>query len=241
GEFHRWQQTMAFEDCRMPTKSQVAEKVTDINNLINHTFTEQELMEKLRRQGAASTKQIAFERIQLEKKRDAAIAASDEALVAECDEKLRKLVGPSRLAFGTSMNKNIASKAAQDEADSLEEISRRNARLNAENVRRAQIEERRQQKIMAAKAHRAETAVEHLNKTRPTESGGSNRSGTATTLTPQSEGTGEDAGQTKGQDVASTPSDSQAAAAKNGVPTIRHRPTDDDNIAALDFDLGIDI
>ncbi|KAI5290744.1 hypothetical protein KEM54_000578 [Ascosphaera aggregata] len=261
GEFNRWRQTMVVEDCPMPTKSQVIDKVTDINNLINHSFTKEELDEKLKRQGAASSKQIAFERLRLEKERAKAIAANDEALIAECDENLRRLIGPAKLAFGTSLNKNTATKpSSTDSAERLQELNRRNARLNAENVRRAQLEERRQHKLKAAKFTRQEIAGKDKMQTAQTQSSApikSTESGsTSASVTATSGGWLKDEGSSRSQDTRSNginnysssgPPSSQtstaaaAAAKKSSIPSIRHRPTDDDNIAALDLGLDIDM
>ncbi|KAI5292876.1 hypothetical protein KEM52_005998 [Ascosphaera acerosa] len=268
-EYNRWRQTLVVEDCRMPTKSQVDSKVRDINSLLNHSFTKEELDEKLRRQGAASSKQIAFERMAVEKERAAAVAANDEAAIAQCDEKLRRLNGSQRLAFGTSLNKaggaagaGAANSAARknstsESAQRLAELNRRNARLNAENVRRAQIEERRQAKMLAAKkaAAKQEQAAQAAQAkaagqlaalaSGPSSAPRSSGETSNATGAGSRSGSGSHGDQSNGNHNASSSSGSQATGAlarKNGAAgIIRHRPTDDEAIAAMDLDLDIEL
>ncbi|KAI5309597.1 hypothetical protein KEM55_002862 [Ascosphaera atra] len=156
-EYNRWRQTMVVDDCRIPTKSQVAQKVIDINNLLNRSFTQEELDEKLRKQGAADSKQRVFEKIQLERRRADAVAAGNDALVEECDQEIRRLVGPQKLAYGTSTRRRDDGKPrTKDQGERLAELNRRNARLNTENVRKAQIAEMKRKKEQLIKIRKGE-------------------------------------------------------------------------------------
>ncbi|EEQ91438.1 hypothetical protein RJZ56_002258 [Blastomyces dermatitidis] len=261
-EFNRYRQTMAVEDCKMATKSMVAGKVADINRLINHQFTKEELEEKLRRQGTNDNKMKVFERLQLEKRRQEAIAAGDEAAVAQCDAELQRFTGP-KLAFGTSLVKPRSTEKTQQER--LQELNRRNQKLNAENVRRAQLEERRRERLAAAAVARGEAVANrfarvktkarthydvHGNRLVPKsgEDGGtSDMSRPVTPITGANTPNGNKASTPTPNGASATPSstkgasDSMKPARKGGIPVIRHRPTDDENIAALDFDIDIEI
>src|SRR5436190_2361039 len=162
-EFNRYRQTMAVEDCKMATKSVVSAKVADINRLINHRFTKEELEEKLRRQGTNDNKAMIFERIQLEKRRKEAVASGDESAIAKCDAELMRFTGP-KLAFGTALLKPRSTEKTQQER--LEELNRRNQRLNAENVRRAQLEERKAERKAAAAVARGEAVADRFARVR---------------------------------------------------------------------------
>ncbi|OJD11228.1 hypothetical protein AJ78_07966 [Emergomyces pasteurianus Ep9510] len=261
-EFNRYRQTMAVEDCKMATKSMVATKVADINRLINHQFTKEELEEKLRRQGTNDNKTKIFERIQLEKRRQEAVAAGDEAAIAQCDAELLRFTGP-KLAFGTALVKPRPTEKTQQER--LQELNRRNQKLNAENVRRAQLEERRRERLALAAVARGEAVANRFARvktkarthydvkgdrlipksiedggvgsdmSRPVTpiTGANTPTNKASTPTPNGEGT--------------TPSNTKSgdhstkSGRKGGIPVIRHRPTDDENIAALDFEIDIEI
>ncbi|KAM5436995.1 RNA polymerase-associated protein rtf1 [Microsporum ferrugineum] len=252
GEFNRYRQTMIVEDCKMPTKSMVSNKVADINRLLNHQFTKEELEEKLRRQGTNDNKQLIFSRIQLERRRNEAIANKDEAAIAECDAELARLTGP-KLAFGTSLTKPRSSEKSQQER--LAELNLRNQKLNTENVRKAQLAERKAAKMAAVAVARGEAVADrfarvktrartyyestdgHLVPVRP-EAVVADRS---RALTPTSINV-DDAASTPTNGTtprSTTPSKPSTPKVYKGVPVIRHRPTDEDNIAALD--LGIDI
>lgn len=240
-EFNRYRQTMAVEDCKMATKSMLAAKVGDINRLLNHQFTKEELDEKLRKQGSLDTKMKVFKRMELEKTLKIAKAAGDDDEVERLQVKLAELSTP-KLAFGTSLSR--PQQAKRTEQERLAEINLRNQRLNYENVRRAQLEEKKASRKAAAAVARGEAppmdpfmrvrtrAKTHydVNGTKPEDN--RSRNGTPVTMTDS--------------ENAITPKRSATplSAAKKqskGIAVIRHRNMDDENIAALDLDIDIEI
>jgi RNA polymerase-associated protein RTF1 len=247
---------MIVEGFKMPTKSTLLRKNQDIHRLLNHQFTKEELDEKLRRQGANDNKMLVFDRIQLERRRQLAIAAGDEAAIAECDAELAKLTGP-KLAFGTALVKPRTAENTQQ--DRLEEINRRNQKLNTENIRKAQLEERKRERMAAAAVARGEALPDRFARVktrarthydvngdrltpvkRPDEDG----SGISRSVTPQPPST---AGANTPKRTSTPKPAGPTSAVKNGakepkgVPTIRHRPYDDEVIGALDFDIDIEL
>jgi RNA polymerase-associated protein RTF1 len=245
---------MIVEDCKMATKSDVDSKVADINRLINHRFTKDELNEKLRRQGAYDNKGAIYERIQIDKRRKEAIAAGDESAIAKCDAEIAAITGP-KLAFGTMLVKPRSTEKTEQER--LAEVNLRNQKLNAENVRRAQLDERKAAQKAAAAVERGEAVADpfarvktrakthydvnrHVTKNPPsgaaTDGNDSSRTGTPApgTNAPSQAGTPKRTG---------TPSNSQngTTKSKGGIGVIRHRAFDDENIAALDLGIEIDI
>ncbi|KAL1958540.1 hypothetical protein VTO42DRAFT_4404 [Malbranchea cinnamomea] len=255
-EFNRYRQTMVVDGFKMPTKRALIKKNQDIHRLINHQFTKEELEEKLRRQGTNDTKRQIYERIQLEKRRAQAVAAGDEAAIAECDAEMAKLAGP-KLAFGTSLIKPRPAEKSQQER--LEELNRRNQRLNAENIRKAQIEERRRERMNAAAVARGEALPDRFARVKTVartyydvnvkttanhSEGGSGD--TSRAITPQIATPG---AITPNKGSTPKPMSKPAAAVTNGgdkkpskgIPTIRHRPHDDEIIGALDFDIDIEL
>ncbi|KAK2759878.1 hypothetical protein FQN54_002612 [Arachnomyces sp. PD_36] len=251
-EFNRYRKTMIVEDCKMATKSAVDAKIADINRLINHRFTKDELNEKLRKQGAYDNKGAVFQRIQIERRRQEAIAAGDESAIAKCDAEMAEFTGP-KLAFGTMLVKPRSTEKTEQER--LLEVNLRNQKLNAENVRRAQLDERRAAQKAAAAVARGEAVADpfarvktrakthyDVNRTVPkgptpaTEGNDSSRAGTpdTSTNTPAKTGTPKRAG---------TPNAAKNGTAKRngGIAVIRHQAFDDENIAALDLDIEIPI
>ncbi|PLN80757.1 RNA polymerase II transcription elongation factor Rtf1p [Aspergillus taichungensis] len=241
-EFHRYRQTMIVEDCKMATKSMLLDKVADINRLLNHKFTNEELNEKLRKQGSLDTKMLLFKRMELEKKIKLAQAAGDDDEVAQLQKEMASMSTPKPAT--SSAPKPRAEKAS--EHDRLLELNLRNQRLNYENVRRAQIEERKASRKAAAAVARGETTANpflrvrtlakthHDANTTPKSEDTESRDGTPAigSNTPSKTGT---------PNRSNTPSSSQTKSTKGGVATIRHRNRDDENIAALDLDLDIEI
>lgn len=237
----------------MPTKTALVEKNHDIHRLINHEFTQKELDEKLRRQGAHDTKRQIYNRIQLERRRAQAAALGDEATIAECDAEMARLAGP-KLAFGTTLVKPRT--AEKTEQERLEEINRRNQKLNSENIRKAQIEERRKERKNAAAVARGEALPDRFariktvartyhdvngNRQTPGKRPGDEGSGT---VTPQTTTTGTNT-PNKTPKPTSTPAVGTNTNGEKkqpqGIPTIRHRPHDDEIIGALDFGIELDL
>ncbi|KAL4819289.1 hypothetical protein BDW67DRAFT_155695 [Aspergillus spinulosporus] len=232
-EFNRWRQVMAVEDCKMPTKSQLAKKVMDINRLINHQFTPEELNEKLRRQGLLDTKTTFFKRVDIEKKLKIAQELGDDDEVGRLQVELANL--------GSSAKPRTEKKLTEHER--LAQLNLRNQKLNYENVRRAQIEERKASRKAAAAAARGEGSLNPFLRVKT-------RAKThydANELTPKTENgspsvTPAPSTPNPGTPArSSTPSSSQNKQSKGGGGKIRHRNMDDENIAALDLDIDIEI
>lgn len=230
---------MAVEDCKMATKSQITKKVADINRLLNHKFTNEELNEKLRKQGSLDSKMKIFKRVELEKQLKIARELGNEAEVEKLQVELANQ-GP-KLAFSASTSKPRVEKISEHER--LLQLNLRNQKMNTENVRRAQLEERKASRKAAAAVARGEASINPFlrvktrakthhdvnGSTLKAEENGS-RSATPASATSNA----------NTPDRSSTPSNSQKKQAKGGA-TIRHRNMDDENIAALDMDIDIEI
>jgi len=244
---------MAVEQCKMPTKSVLAAKVADINRLLNHQFTKEELNEKLRKQGAFDSKTLFFKRIELERQLKKAIAAGDEDEIAKIEAQIAEISAP-KLAFGTTLHKPRQEEQTPEQR--LAEINLRNQKLNAENVRRAQIEERKASRRAAAAVARGEAVADPFARVKTRAKthydvneqnllvpkkddlfDGSDRSRTGTPANGSDTPAKAD---TPKRSV--TPSNTQKKpATKGGVAVIRHRNMDDENIAALDLDIDVEI
>lgn len=228
----------------MATKSLVTDKVADINRLLNHKFTREELNEKLRKQGSFDTKTVFFKRVDLERQIKLSRAAGEDEEAEKLEDELRSLSTP-KLA-GSSGSKPRVSQASEHER--LAELNLRNQKLNYENVRRAQLEERRASRKAAAAVARGEATANPFLRVRTQARTHYDANGN----TPKSEDTGTSRDGTPGTgsntpsnantpSLRNTPSGSQKKQTKGGVASIRHRNMDDENIAALDIDLDIEI
>lgn len=228
---------MTVEDCKMPTQSQLTKKVMDINRLINHKFTNEELNEKLRKQGSLDSKTTFFKRVDIEKKLKLAQEIGDNDEVERLQRELANHA--PRLAFGSNA-KPRAEKLSEHER--LAQLNLRNQKLNYENVRRAQLEERKASRKAAAAAARGDSTainpflrVKTLAKTHHDVNGSTPKAedNHSPSVTPAS-------GTPKANTPGGTPSSSQNKQSQGGAK-IRHRNMDDENIAALDLDIDIEI
>jgi RNA polymerase-associated protein RTF1 len=127
---------------------------------VNHTFTEEELQTKLKRSGVLRQKFISLERSSLNARRKEAEYNSDTEAIAKIDEQLRALEGP-KLAFGTSLYKaGPQTPQGKTQQQRLAEINAANRKLNTQNVRKAQIKERKAEALRRAAVERGEAAAD---------------------------------------------------------------------------------
>ncbi|OQE37313.1 hypothetical protein PENCOP_c010G04015 [Penicillium coprophilum] len=240
-EYRRYVQTLTVEDCKLATKGKVESKVADINRLLNHTFTREELNEKLRRQGAFDQKKNVLNRLELERNLEFAKVNGDMEEAEKIEAELQKMVNPT-LSWGTSLVKKEVDRGPS-EAERVHQINLRNQKLNIENGRRAQLEERKAAKKAAEAVARGEAAPNPFMRVRTVAKTHHDVSGAP-----------------KSASVAEGSKDTPDSAKSNGSPAqkgtsvpritpkkpkngfmISYRNTDDENIAALDMDIDIEI
>jgi RNA polymerase-associated protein RTF1 len=216
---------------------------------VNRSWTEAELQEKLKRSGALKNKYISIERNRLNNLIKEAKSNGDDERVEQLRTELTNLDGPT-LAFNTSLHstpKKLAGPPKMTEQERLAKLNKENRRKNAEEVRQAQLRERRQQMATQAAIARGEAVEEDHSRRHKTVAKfkhdvsqigkriDSDRSGTNTPAvgTPNL---------TAKTDIAPLPHIAklqQSQVDKKGLPTFRKPLTDDDIIGSID--LGIEI
>lgn len=251
---------MASEELALPTKRFLISKIDDINKLLSHQFTEEEIQEKLKRSGVLQNKFASLERASIVARRKAAEDRGNEAAIAKLDAELAALDGP-KLAFGTSLRKPLPKSEAPSPGLSQQErlalVNRANRKANTQDVRKAQVMERKQEALARLAVERGEAIqnpfarVKTRAKTYHDAKGDSlavpsgamddasnsqdnSRAGTPLTparaKTPLQDGTPKRSG---------TPL--HAGEKISGLPRIGKRNMDDDIFAAMDFGIEIDI
>lgn len=221
-EWTRYRVTMVNEECSLPNRRFINGKLAQIGGLLNYRFTDAEVTAKLKRQGVLLDKvNRVEEREAIENRRALAVNADDEDGIAACNDELAALM-PLRLAFGTTLNRPQTTHVNKEQ-ERLAELNRRNQKLNAENVRKAQLAEMKAKKI---KKHLA-PGVDELFE------GGSDISRAGT---PVNGGT-----PNNGTPRSSTPVIALQPVKKGGLPTIRRALRDDEVLASMDFGIDIDI
>jgi RNA polymerase-associated protein RTF1 len=248
-EWNRYKNTCLAEGIPLPTKPKLNAKINDINALVNRTWTEEELQEKLTKSGALVNKYIPIERNRLTNLLKEAKSRGDEERIEQIQKELADLDGP-KLAYSTSMqprkNPNASGMSQQER---LAQLNKQHRRENAEKVRQAQINERRAAKMTEAAIARGEVVAEDHSRRLKTRAKfkhdvadafgakktDSERSGTNTPAigTP-----------TLSAKKPSTPLPHLAKlqpSDKKGLPTIRRPLMDDDIIGAIDLGMELEL
>lgn len=242
---------MIVENMEMPTKGYIKDRVAALNALINYQFSADELEKKLQKQGAMAHKDIMIKKATYENQLANAIAENDEEKIAEAERRLAELKAP-KLAFGTKI---VKAAAADDKHARIAELNRRNQKLNAENVRKAQIEELRQERKTAALVARGEAkanpfarvktiAKTHHDALDSMPSSQDMVSDLFEDLSAPPSGVATPLGATSTSNVTIKkiePKDPAKETFKIGSTKIVHKSLDDDLAAAIDFEIDIEM
>lgn len=238
-----------MEGVPLPAKPKLIQKCMDINNLVERSWTEAELQEKLKKSGVLVSKFLPIERKRLANLINEAKTSGNVEKEAAYQAELEALEGP-KLAYNTTLqvSPRKTAPAGTSQQERLAILNKQNRRKNAEEIRQAQINERRAAKRTEAALARGEDVVEDHSrrvKTRAKFKHDAN----------ESFGTKKAEGEQSGANTpsASTPTVSAKKSAtpipyltklqaangeRKGLPTIR-RPVMEDDIFG-DIDLGID-
>ncbi|KAK2609264.1 RNA polymerase-associated protein rtf1 [Conoideocrella luteorostrata] len=249
-ELNRYQVTCNNESVKLPTKAYLTDKIDEINNLINHKWTNEEIKARLARRTEMKRKFDPAERERIAKLLDEAVARGEESKAQDLQEELEKL-GSQRLAFRTTLgpSKELGSSTATAEQDRLAERNRENRRMNAELVRKAQLKEKAKSREIEMALKRGEVVsedpsrrlrtkakfVHDVNQSSQKPSANGSEASTPANGTPK---------------VVATKPEMLSHLAKlheknysenSGVPTIHKPLMDDDVIGALDLDIDVEI
>jgi RNA polymerase-associated protein RTF1 len=227
----------------------LTDKVDDINRLINHSWTAEEIKTRLARINDLKRRFDPAERERIAKLLDEARQRGDDDRAEELQEELDNL-GSQRLAFRTSLGSSKHSEApkVQSEQDRLAERNRENRRLNAEAVRKAQLKEKAKSKEIEAALKRGETYQGDMSRRLRTKAkfvhdandkveqkSTANGSGTSTpgNSTPKPAA--------KSQLLPHLVKLQEEKHKEKGIPTIHKPLMDDDVIGSLDLDIDVEI
>ncbi|KAI9797164.1 MAG: hypothetical protein M1835_001837 [Candelina submexicana] len=263
-ELARYKRTLEFEQVPIATKSFLNSKVDDINGLINHRFTDQEIQEKLKRAGALQSRFSIIDRNAIANRRKDAVLQGDEAAIAKCDAELAALEGP-KLAFGTSLTKESKGPKPPTQQEQLAIINRNNRKANTRDIRAAQIAEREAVRKANEAVARGEAVADtfarvktrakfhhDVNENKKTLAPpkvdelfeeGSDRSRAGTPLSVGGTSTPKKVGTPKpsGTPLLAARSLNGELKKKGGIPTFTKTTMDDEIIGAMDFGIEIEI
>jgi RNA polymerase-associated protein RTF1 len=279
---HRYKVVCQAEKIPLPSRGFLNKKIADIDGLLKHQFTEAELLKKLDKSGVRKSKYAILERHAIKARREEAVLQGDEAMIAQCDAELLAMQGP-KLAFGTSnigqkpstslpkpsisSSSGINSTASSQETtprlsqqDRLAELNRINRKHNKEEIRKAQIAEKRAEQRSLASVMRGESQPNPFArvKTRAKVMHLVDAEGNLAPGTPGTAGGGSDSGLFGSRDVtplslsrAGTPLGSQGqsqnslrrsqGSQEKGLPQIKRAIGEDDIIAGFGIEVDVDI
>ena len=245
---NRYEVTCNNENVSIPTKATLVAKIDDINGLINHNWTSEEIKATLAKKNEWRRKFDPQERERVSRLLEEARERGDDEKVEELTEDLEQL-STERLAFRTTLGQTKIGDAARTaEAQKLAERNKENRRMNVEAVRRAQLKEKAKIREMEAAVKRGEVVQDDASRRLRTKakfvhnsqeqlqkpSPGNSQATTPANGTPKF-------GATKQSLPHLAKLQEANNADKKGLPTIHKPLMDDDVIGALDLDIDVEI
>ncbi|KAL9114653.1 MAG: hypothetical protein Q9227_001331 [Pyrenula ochraceoflavens] len=232
-EWRRYRATLANENIPLPFRADINKKLGLINNLISHHFTEPEISEKIARQNAVLDRiNRAGLRSQLKDQIHQASLKGNVEEVERLEDELRAIV-PEKLAFNTSLQRS-ETKDKDDQQDKLAELNRRNERLNAERIRKAQLAEQKKRLARKVAPKPDDKLLKPSNDVDDLFGSDISRTGTPLNGTvspnPSTPRSGTPLGTAR-----PVPRD------KKGFPMLRKRMDDEEALAAMDLGIEIEI
>ena len=236
----------------VPTQAALVSRCNEINAFINRSWTDAELQEKLKRTGVLANRMEPLDRIAIANRRRAAADRGDEMGVAKADAELMALAGP-KLHYGTFLVDPRAPPPAVvglSEQERLAELNKINRKKNTEDVRKAQMAEKRaarlereavargeavqnpfaRVKVLSKTHHDAnETLAPHRARQQQLGSNQGSRQGTPSTPLLGA----------KKDPVIRMPTPERKPVLQGGIPVLSSRNLDDEMLGAMD--LGIDV
>ncbi|KAK0615037.1 hypothetical protein B0T17DRAFT_592873 [Bombardia bombarda] len=261
-EWNRYKSVCATDGVPVTTRTAMVNKIDDINRLVRHTWTNEEVSERVNRQNALRARFSGVERDHITKQLENARARGDEEAVTRLQEKLDKIEVP-RLAFKTSLSsaKKKPEKTGLSQQEKLALINLENRRRNAEEVRKAQLKERarareiqraleRGEKVNEDHSRRLQTKMKFVHdvndsseKQKEEKAKKSKQDKESGASTPAANGNSSMAGMPKSlmPHIAKLQAQQHSRDNKNGIAVIHKPLMDDDIIGALDLDIDIEI
>ncbi|PHH80152.1 hypothetical protein CDD80_2690 [Ophiocordyceps camponoti-rufipedis] len=248
-ELNRYQITCKNEGVTLPTKQSLVDKIDDINALIKHNWTSEEIKSGLSRRNELKRHFDPAQRERLGRQLDEAVARGNEDKVEELQAELNRL-SAQRLAFRTTLGaKRVGEAPKSSEQDRLAERNRENRRMNAELVRKAQLKEKARAREIERAVKRGEQVpddpsrrlrtkakfVHDVNEQQQQKKPASSSQQASNSSTPT--------GTPKPQPLAShlVKLQEKKYGDGKGLPTIHKPLMDDDVIGALDLEIDVEI
>ncbi|KAI9172467.1 RNA polymerase-associated protein RTF1 [Paramyrothecium foliicola] len=248
-ELNRYKVTCHNDDVPLPTKAELEFKVDDINGLINHKWTSEEIKGRLSKRNELRRRFDPAERERVSRLLEEAREKGDDSRVEELQEELDKL-SSQRLAFKTSLgpSKNFDSPRAGTEQDRLAERNRENRRLNVEGVRKAQLKERARALEIEAALKRGEQIKDDPSRRLRTKAKfvhdvndeAARKGANGSEVGTPTNGAVNSSGQKQVLPHLAKLQEEKYSEAK-GMPTIHKPLMDDDVIGALDLEIDVEI
>ena len=243
---------LANEGKVVPTRPYLDSKIDDINSLIHHQFTDEELQRKLERSGALQNRTAILDKNAIANRRRAAEERGDETAVAKCDAELADLTGP-RLKYGTSLAEPKATPTATQpsQQERLAELNRQNRKKNTEDIRKAQLAEKRAARLARQAFERGEAVQDSFARVKTVAKTHYDVNETLAPHRLKEQGASRNASRSATPSALGTPKlepkklarspESKPLLKASGLPILGSRNMDDEIIGGMDMGIDIEI
>lgn len=144
-EFDRYKRALATDSLRVPARKVLLSKLNDIHALLEHQWTEDDIQKKINRTRAMHDKFATHGRDKILSRRNEAATRGDDAAVAKLDAELAAMDGNGHARPLPNGAKSGAPNKAIQQQERLAALNKANRKANTENIRKAQVAEKRVQ------------------------------------------------------------------------------------------------
>ncbi|GAB7351632.1 hypothetical protein MBLNU459_g2241t1 [Dothideomycetes sp. NU459] len=238
-EFERYKRALATDTLRVPTQVYLRQKLDDIHTLLDHQWTEQDIQNKINRTKTMHDKFFSYGRDKILSRRNEAAARGDDAAVAKLDQELAAMDGSGVSKPLLNGTKNATPNKAILQQERLAALNKANRKANTEEIRKAQVAEKRAQQkardeaIAKARLRDAEAAEAAKNKLLAVPGKDDDLFGSDVSRA----GTPVNGSSAKGTPRSGTPLNGT----KKTLGGFKKKAAEDDVIAAMDLGIDIDI
>ena len=219
--------------------SYLSSKCDAINALLNRNWTASEIEAKLQKSGVVAAQFGIHLREKLITERERAIARGDEATIARLDQEIATIDGPKNLSLHNGAAKTTVAKPPTQQ-ERLAALNRANRIANQEEIRKAQLAEKRREQKLHEAVMRGEAVANPFARVKT-------RAKVVHDVTPVNKAVDDLFGEASDLSRAVTPV--PAAVKKNGglpaktgtMSSAKQKRLDDEIMASMDLGIEIDI
>lgn len=149
-EFERFKRDQLKDGLKLPTYTPLLSRAKSIHDLVNHSWTSEEITAKIERSGKRKEHWNRLDRARFRNERKHAVAIGDHERVAQIDADLEDM-GAIKPPLTSIHTNNSSKKQPESQSDRIARMNEINRKAELEHRRKVQLAEKRRERLAAEK------------------------------------------------------------------------------------------